>query len=62
MTEQSLSISDLEEIYRRVAGAIDRAGPEKESLFLTKLVLLLASRAGQVGEVCRAIDVAARDL
>ncbi len=62
MKDQALSVSDLEEIYRLLARAIDVAGPEKESLLLTKLVLLLASRAEDLGTVQEAIDVAVKDL
>jgi hypothetical protein len=41
-----LSFRDLEELYDQLAQAIDRAGPEQESIFLAKLVLRLAHEFG----------------
>ena len=62
MNEQSLSVADLEEIYRRLAEAIDQAGPDKEALLLTKIVLLLANRVNGIRFVHEAIDVASKNL
>lgn len=38
--------STLEDVYAAVADGIDRAGPEREALFLSKVVLLLAHALG----------------
>jgi hypothetical protein len=49
MTEvrRPLPFEDMEQVYDRLAAAIDQAGPEREALFLTRLVLVLAHRAGE---------------
>ena len=38
----TLDIAGLEQVYDRLATAIDQAGPEKSELFLVKLALLNA--------------------
>lgn len=53
-----LSQAELEEAYDLIAGAIDRAGSENESLFLAKLCLALANGASDVASVRRAIEIA----
>lgn len=53
-----LSQSELEEAYDLIAEAIDRAGPQNESLFLVKLCLALANDARDVAAVRRAVDIA----
>lgn len=58
----TLAFLDLEEIYDRLANAIDAVGPEKESLFLAKLCLTLARHVGERETVERAIEIAATDL
>ena len=58
----TLAFQDLEEIYDRLANAIDAAGPAKESLFLAKLCLTLAHHVGDRAIVERAIETAAADL
>ena len=45
MTE--LKFADLENFYDELATAIDTVGPEKESVFLAKLVLSMAQEFGQ---------------
>lgn len=57
-----LTNEQSEAFYDRLAQAIDRAGPQAESLFLTKLALLLAHAVGQARAVDAAIDEALRDL
>jgi hypothetical protein len=42
-----LPFEGMEKVYDRLAAAIDRAGPECETLFLTRLVMILAHRAGE---------------
>lgn len=53
--------ADFEAIYEELAQAIDRAGPEKEALFLTRLALLLAHRAGDAAAVRQAMAEALED-
>lgn len=59
---QTLAFQDLEEIYDRVAAAVDAVGPEKEALFLAKLCLTLAHHVGDRATVERAIEIAETDL
>ena len=47
----SLSTEANERLYDALAEAIDRAGPENETLVLTKLVLLLAKQLGDEAAV-----------
>ena len=60
MTE--MAFEDLEQVYERLANAIDCAGPDNESLFLSKLVLLLAQRHGDAAVVTASIEAALCDL
>ena len=39
-----LAIDANERLYDALAAALDRAGPDVQALYLTKLVLLLANR------------------
>lgn len=41
-----LPFDAMERLYEDLADAVDRAGPDNEALFLTKLVLVMAHRAG----------------
>lgn len=54
--------NDLEALYERLAEAIDRAGPAKESLFLTKLCLLLFNAGSDRRAAESAIQSALQDL
>ena len=58
----SLVVEDLEEVWERLAEAIDRAGPEREALFLSKLAVLLADALGDRERVERLIGAALEDL
>ncbi len=58
----TLKPTELEEIYSVLAEAIDAAGPERESVFLTKLTLVLANELGDPEAVRQAVMVAAQDL
>lgn len=53
---------DLEEIFDKIARAIDQAGPERETLFLAKLALTLAHEVGDPAAVDAAISTALADL
>ena len=54
----SLSTEANERLYDALAEAIDRAGPEGEALFLTKLVLLLANQIADEASINRALVLA----
>ena len=54
----SLSTEANERLYDAMATAIDRAGPEGEALFLTKLVLLLANQIADEASINRALELA----
>lgn len=58
----SLPFADLERVYDLIAAAIDRVGPERESLLLAKLALLLADEVGDYDAVAAAVAAAERDL
>ena len=58
----TMPFSDLERVYERLATAIDHAGPEKSEVFLAKVVLLLASGAGEAEGVLAIIDDALKEL
>lgn len=45
-TPATLPFEDLERVYEQLAAAIDRAGQANEALFLAKLVMVMAHRAG----------------
>lgn len=58
----TLSTADLEQLYDRLAEAIDTAGPDKTPLLLTKLALLAAERIGDAALFEALIGEAGRDL
>lgn len=58
----SLAVEDLEAVWERLAEAVDRAGPEREALFLSKLAVLLADALGDRARVERLIRAALEDL
>lgn len=58
----SLAIAELEVVYDALAAALNQVGAEQESLFLTKLVLLLANQVGNQAEIEQAIHTALQDL
>ncbi|SKA69452.1 Protein of unknown function [Thiothrix eikelboomii] len=57
-----LGLAELEAVYDALAAAINQVGTEQESLFLTKLVLLLANQLGDQTQIEQAITTALRDL
>ncbi|MEI7975924.1 MAG: DUF2783 domain-containing protein [Betaproteobacteria bacterium] len=57
-----LDISGLEQVYDRLATAIDQAGPEKSELFLVKLALLNAKEIGRPDLFEAHIEAALKDL
>jgi hypothetical protein len=58
----SLAVEELEAIWERLAEAIDRAGPEREALFLSKLAVLLADALGDRARAERLIEAALENL
>ena len=50
--------SDFETAYETLATAIDSAGPEREALFLTRLVLVLGHELGDIAAFQTAIQTA----
>jgi hypothetical protein len=58
----TLDIAGLEQVYDRLATAIDQAGPEKSELFLVKLALLNAKAMGCPDLFEAQIEAALKDL
>ena len=58
----SLSTEANERLYDALAEAIDRAGPEGEALFLTKLALLLANQIADEASINRALELALHQI
>ncbi len=61
-TTHTLDIAGLEQVYDRLATAIDEAGPEKSELFLVKLALLNAKAMGRSDLFEAQIEAALKDL
>jgi hypothetical protein len=61
-TTHSLDIAGLEQVYDRLATAIDEAGPEKSELFLVKLALLNAKAMGRFDLFEAQVAAALKDL
>ena len=61
-TIHTLDISGLEQVYDRLATAIDQAGPEKSELFLVKLALLNAKAIGRPDLFEAHVEEALKDL
>ncbi len=57
-----LESSAQDRIYQRCAHAITEAGPERESLFLARLTLLLFQEVGDEARCLQALDQALREL
>ncbi len=58
--KQTLEFAELEQVYDLLAEAIDEAGPERESLFLARLAVLLAHEIPDLDRVRELIGVALR--
>lgn len=59
---EPMPFEHMEGAYESLAQAIDTVGPANEALFLTKLVLLLAHRQGDIQAFHRAMKTAMQDL
>ena len=57
-----LPFDKLERVYEQLAEAIDRAGPDNEALFLTKLVMVMAHRAGEGVDFGECVEAACARL
>jgi len=62
ITNNALSIPDLETVYDTLATAIDQAGQEKASLFLVKLALLNANALASAEVFQTHVRAALQDL
>lgn len=62
MSQKTLSIPGLEQVYDRLATAIDTVGPEKTELFLVKLALMNANALADPAVFQAHIDAALNDL
>lgn len=59
---EPLAFEALEAVYETLADGIDRAGVSHEAVFLTKLALILAHRAGAGLDFADCVETALRDL
>ena len=54
----AMPFEDFETAYETLATAIDKAGPEREALFLTRLALVLGHELGDGAAFRKAIETA----
>jgi hypothetical protein len=57
-----MRFEELETIYEKLATSLDAVGPEKASLYLSKVVLLLAHQFDDSRQVLLALDECRQDL
>lgn len=57
-----LPVDDLERLWSELGQAITAVGPEREALFLAKLVLLLGNELGSYDRIASLIASAQQDL
>jgi hypothetical protein len=62
MTTDTIALRDLEDFYDLLAESVDRATPDKATLFLAKLALQLASEVRDPVKLRRAVEIALLDL
>lgn len=62
MIAKRMSTGEIERVYDLIAEGIDKAGPDKSELFLTKLSVALANLTGDSEQVANAVLAAGRDL
>jgi hypothetical protein len=62
MMPKRLTTTQLEDVYDRLAEALDAVPPARRELFLAKLALALANLLGDPAQVAEALEAAARDL
>lgn len=54
----TMPFEDFETAYETLATAIDKAGPAREALFLTRLTLVLGHELGDIAAFKKAIETA----
>ena len=54
----AMPFEDFETAYEALATAIDTAGPERETLFLTRLALVLGHELGDITAFRKAVETA----
>jgi hypothetical protein len=54
----AMPFEDFETAYETLATAIDRAGPQHEALFLTRLALVLGHELGDISAFRKAVETA----
>ncbi len=59
---KTLPLPGLEQVYDRLAQALDQAGPERSELFLVKLALLNAHALGEARIFDAHVEAALKDL
>lgn len=62
MNENTIEVTDLEQIYDSLAESLDKAGDDKHSLYLTKLTLILSAKLKNKDIALQAIADALKDL
>lgn len=62
MNANALPIAGLEQVYDRLATALDEVGPGKSELFLVKLALLNANALGDAALFESHVNAALKDL
>ncbi len=62
MNAPTLPLAALEQVYDRLACAIDEAGPDRSELFLTKLALLCANALADAALFEAQVAAALKDL
>lgn len=62
ITNNGLSIADLERVYEQLADAVDHAPADRSELLLVKMVMLLANELADPARIEALIATAQRDL
>jgi len=62
LVEQTLPAGLLERNWEALAVALNKAGPDKEAVFLAKVALALSSMLPDPCRLAQVIEVALRDL
>lgn len=52
------SFEEMESVYEQLAAALDRVAPDEEALFLTRLVMVMAHRAGSAIDLAACLEAA----
>lgn len=60
--KRQITEAELEQAFESIAQAIDRVGRERETEFLAKLCLALATQLPSIDPIAQAIETAEQDL